>query len=123
MGQGREQGSGREPPEGKRLTFRLSPAEYTDLASLADRAGLTLGSYVRSRALAMPTTRAVRRPTIQVHALNRLQADLSRIGNNLNQIARRVNAGDTPLLSELANSLASFREATHRVCDALDCNT
>jgi hypothetical protein len=40
---------------------RHADEERAQIESAAERAGLTVGSYVRSRALAKPTTRAVRR--------------------------------------------------------------
>src|SRR5690349_8693889 len=85
----------------ERLTVRFTPAEREELEALADREGLTLGSYVRSRSLEQPTTRAVRRPTVAVQLLGGLLAQIGKIGSNLNQIARQLNQGATLPLSEI----------------------
>lgn len=55
--------------KGRVVPFRVSDAEYAELTQLADRAGLTLGSYIRSRSLEKPTTRARRRPPAEVQVL------------------------------------------------------
>lgn len=94
----------------ERLTVRFTPAERDELETLADRAGLTLGSYVRSRSLENPTTRAMRRPPVEVQALSTLQARLNKVGSNLNQIARGLNMGATPLIQDIQAALAEHRQ-------------
>lgn len=94
----------------ERLTVRFTPAEREQLEALADRDGLTLGSYVRSRSLEEPTTRAVRRPTVAVQVLGGLLAQIGKIGSNLNQIARQLNQGATLPLSEIETALAEHRQ-------------
>lgn len=47
------------------IGFRVSDSERAELEEAAERAGLTLGSYVRQRVLTAPKTRAVRRPPIE----------------------------------------------------------
>jgi hypothetical protein len=94
----------------ERLTVRFSPSEREELEALADREGLTLGSYVRSRSLEQPTTRAVRRPTVAVKLLGGLLAQIGKIGSNLNQIARQLNQGATLPLSEIETALGEHRQ-------------
>ena len=43
------------------IGFRATEEERAKIEGAADRAGLTVGSYVRSRSLKTPTTRAARR--------------------------------------------------------------
>ena len=90
--------------------MRFSPTEREELEALADRAGLTLGSYLRSRSLEKPTTRAVRRPPLELQALAHLQNGISKIGSNLNQIARRLNSGELVLTAEIQAALAEHRQ-------------
>lgn len=104
----------------RRCTFRMSSDEYQQLEALAERDGLTIGSYVRSRVLAAPTTRAIRRPVVEVKILTSMLAELHKIGSNINQIARRVNYGDTPLSTELESTFAACRQIAERAKDALD---
>ena len=108
--------------KGRIVPFRVSQAEYAELDALAEREGLTIGSYVRSRVLTVPTTRAVRRPVVEVQTLTRLLAELHKIGSNINQTAKRVNMGDTPLAAEIQTTYAACRDIARRVTDLLSRN-
>lgn len=108
--------------KGRLIPFRVSEAEGQELDALAARAGLTRGSYIRSRVLAAPTTRAIRRPVVEVQVLSKLLAELHKIGSNINQTARRVNMGDTPLSGEIASTLAACRQVARQVTDLLNRN-
>ncbi len=101
------------------VPFRVSPQEYAILTHLADREGLTVGSYVRSRSLEQPTTRAVRRPTVAVQLLGGLLAQIGKIGSNLNQIARQLNQGATLPLSEIQTALGEHRQILAAIITAL----
>lgn len=107
----------------ERLTVRFTPAEREQLEALADRAGLTLGSYLRSRALDTPTMRAIRRPTAAVEVLKRLLGQVGKIGGNLNQLAKGVNRGETPLATDLQETLAAIRQTAKLICDKMDGRT
>ena len=109
--------------KGRVVPFRVSPEEYTELTRLAAREGLSLGSYVRSRSLEKPTTRAVRRPVPEVQKLSKLLADLGRIGSNINQLAKRANSGDMPLAGDIRETLAACRLVAEQAKNALDGNT
>lgn len=114
--------------KGRVVPFRVSPEEYATLTRLADRERLTVGSYIRRVSIEeptkeKPTTRARRRPTIEVQTVSSLLGQLSKIGSNLNQIAKRANSGDRPLLSELHDTLAACRQLALTAKDVLDGNT
>jgi hypothetical protein len=84
------------PAKRKRsMTFpvRMSAEERAAIEASAEREGLSLGGYIRSRALAMPTTRAHRRPPVDILVLLRLQGDLNKVGGNIHQLLRHVNFG------------------------------
>lgn len=106
----------------RRFTFRLSAEEYAQLDALAEREGLTIGSYIRSRVLALPTTRAIRRPVVEVELLRRYLNELHKIGSNINQTARRVNMGDAPLAADIQTTYAACRDIARRVTDLLTRN-
>lgn len=95
--------------KGRVVPFRVSPDEYAQLTRLADRAGLTVGSYVRSRALENPTTRARRKPAIEQVAVSRLIGELGSVGSNLNQLARKANSGNF-ITGEILAALTLIRE-------------
>ena len=111
----------------RRFQVRILEEEYTDLKALAEREGLTIGSYIRHVAIEKPlekkTTRAKRRPTIEVQALSKLISDIGRVGNNVNQIARGINQGDTPLAADIREALASLREISQRAIHLMNGNT
>lgn len=119
--QPRRSGSERRQKQ-RRMTFRLSEDEYQQLESYAEREGLTIGSYVRSRVLTTPTTRAIRRPVAEVELLRRFLSELHKLGSNHNQIAKRINMGETPLATELRSSLAACGELARRVTGILNRN-
>lgn len=105
-----------------RLTVRFSPVEREAVEALANRSGLTLASYLRNRALEKPTTRARRRPTVEVEAVKALHGQVSKIGGNLNQLAKKANAG-TVLTDEILATLTEIRQTAKLICDKLDGNT
>lgn len=107
----------------ERLTVRFSPSEREQLEALADRAGLTLGSYVRSRSLEQPTTRARRRPVAPVQVLSGYLGQLGKLASNVNQLTRRVNMGETPLAEEITSTLSACRALAVTVKDLMDGNT
>jgi hypothetical protein len=109
--------------KGRVVPFRVSPDEYATLTHLADRAGLTLGSYIRCRSLEKPTTRARRRPPAEVQVLTGYLGQLGKLASNANQLARRVNMGETPLAEEIISTLSACRALAVRVKDLLDGNT
>jgi hypothetical protein len=100
------------------IGFRANAAERAELEAAAERVGLTLGSYIRARALAKPATRATRRPTVEQAALAQLLAQLGKCGSNLNQMARVLNSGgDVP--RDIPEALADFRAACADIMRAL----
>jgi hypothetical protein len=117
----RRSGSDRRQ-KGRIVPFRVSATEYAQLDALAEREGLSIGSYVRSRVLTTPTTRAMRRPVVEVQTLTRLLAELHKIGSNINQTTRRINMGDTPLATEIQSTYAACRAIARQVTDLLSRN-
>ena len=106
----------------RRLTIRFSPTEREQLEALAERSGLTLGSYVRSRCLKQPTTRAVRRPPVEVAVMNAMLREMSKQGSNLNQLAKKANAGNMPLLSEIRTTFEANRQLAKAIWERLKGN-
>lgn len=94
----------------RRFTFRLSSAEFGSLQVAADRAGVTLGTYVRDSVLHSPETRRRQRPSVEVQAVTRLQGEMNRVGGNIHQILKRVNFGETPMAHEFHEVLAGYKE-------------
>lgn len=90
--------------------MRCTPDEHAQLEAAAERAGMSVGAFMRNQCLGTPGPRAIRRPPIERAALAQLLAQLGKCGSNLNQIARVLNSGDyTP--SNTTSAIEAFREA------------
>ena len=87
------------------FSFRLTPAEKKKLQALADKAGLTMTDYIMRSAL--------NKPIVIIPGLDELSRQLKAIGNNLNQLTYRANAGLTDVvdLFETQEGLTSIWQA------------
>lgn len=112
--------------KGRVYGLRLAHEEYQQLDELATREGMTIASYLRDRTLTNPIrrpTRAIRRPVVEVKLLAAMLGQLHKVGSNMNQIARRVNMGETPLSAEITAALAACRQLAERIKNTMDGNT
>ena len=100
------------------LHLRLTDAEAARLRARADHRGLTVSAYVRSTALGGGEPTA---PVADAGQLRDMYAELRRVGNNLNQIARALNRygldGASP--AAVRASLDALDRATGEVAAAL----
>lgn len=101
------------------IGLRVSPEERAELEAAAERAGLTLGSYIRERVLSAPKTRAVRRPPIEQKLLAQLLGQLGKAGGNIHQIVKHMNFGSGVMHDELRSALASFEEAAAAIMEVM----
>lgn len=89
----------------KIIGFRATPEEAAIIREDAERAGMTVGAYLRKLALDAPVPRQSRRPPVEKQELARLLGDTGKMGSNLNQIAKRMNQlnlqGDYPGLAAM----------------------
>ena len=87
------------------IGVRVTEAEETELRERAQAARLSMGSYLRRRALGQRVRSAVER---------RLGAaelrELNRIGVNLNQMARALNSGAAPPPAETQEAVERVGE-------------
>jgi hypothetical protein len=97
--------------------MRLDDAEQAKLEESASAARLSTGAYLRAAALGGAGVRARPRASVDRQLLARANADLNRVGNNINQIAHALNAGRDPpqilaeAMAELRGVLSAFRRA------------
>src|SRR5580692_12030148 len=77
------------------IGFRATDEERAQIEAAAQRAGLTVGSYVRSCSLAKPTTRAVRRPPVETAQLAQLLGMLGAVGGAARTILQKHDAGES----------------------------
>lgn len=94
----------------RRIDFRLTEAEYAEVRRKADRAGYTVGAYVRATVLGSPGPRAQRLPPTNKNELVRVRAAINKIGSNLNQIARAINSGRVPPTKSIDKAIDAFFE-------------
>jgi uncharacterized protein (DUF1778 family) len=82
--------------------IRCTAEERAAIKAAADKAGLSVGAFMRAAALGDAGPRAVRRPPIERKELARLLGHLGKVGSNLNQLAHAFNrSGRVPTLAEL----------------------
>lgn len=101
---------------GKTVTVRLTHDEHAALETLSSRSGMAAGAFMRAAAFGDAGPRAQRRPPADHQALRRLLGECGRIGNNINQIARRLNIGEdiythVPELREALRAYLHIRNA------------
>lgn len=113
----RKSGSERRQKSGI-IAFRATASERAQLEAAAERADMSLGSYIRSRVLAAPETRAVRRPVVERELLASALAQLGRLNGNLHQIAKHLNFGGTDSAG-LPETLAEVQVAGGTILEAL----
>lgn len=104
-----------------RLTFRVSESELARITSYCSRVGLTESAGIRGAVLdtmGMTTARSDQVTASVVASepvaslvgeldAHKLRVDVGRIGGNVNQIARALNAGDD--VSDLSDKLDAIR--------------
>jgi hypothetical protein len=101
------------------IGFRASDEEQATIEAYADRAGLTVSSYVRDRSLAKPTTRAVRRPPVATAQLAQLLGLIGAVGGDLQRMAGHLQGGELVPAAEIQASITAFREAASAILKTL----
>lgn len=93
-----------------RVNIRLTRGELASIEARSAVCGMAPSTYVRKAALLCDTA-PVR--VADADELRRIHIDLKRIGNNLNQAARALNAygADEPTLGMLRDALGPVSEA------------
>ena len=100
--------------------IRCTQDERAAIKTAAERAGLSVGAFLRSLALGDAGPRAVRRPPIERKELARLLGELGKIGSNVNQLARGFNqTGVLPGFPEILAIQRDIREMRAALMKAL----
>jgi hypothetical protein len=102
---------------------RVTPGEKAAVTARADRAGMATAAFMRALALNSPGPRAQRRPPADHKALRQLLGELGRVGNNINQIARVLNATSRVDPDQLAEALGAYLELRNAIFAALNMDT
>jgi hypothetical protein len=101
----------------RKIGVACDAADFIVIDHKARAAGLSLASYLRACALGAPGPRAQRAPTVNAEALAHATAALNKVGSNLNQIARSLNAATPIAANECHAALADVRAAVVRILD------
>jgi uncharacterized protein (DUF1778 family) len=104
----------------QQLVIRCTDDERAGIAAAAERAGMTVGAFMRHQALGTAGPRAARRPVIQKMELAQVLGLLGRVGGNVNQLARAFNTdGTTPAPAAWATVSADMHEMRDALMRAL----
>ncbi len=101
------------------IGFRATEAERAEIEKSAQRAGLTVGSYVRMQALKKHETRAIRRPPVETAQLAQLLGMLGAAGGAMQLLVKKHDAGDEVASAEFKEAVALFRKAAEDIIHAL----
>jgi hypothetical protein len=102
----------------RNISVPVDGAEFLSIDGKARTAGLSRAAFLRACALGTPGPRAQRSPSIEIEALAQATAALNKVGSNLNQIARMLNAGGAVSLAH--SSFAALTETRTAVVRILD---
>jgi hypothetical protein len=102
----------------RKVDTRWDDLEYASLVAAAQATGLTRAAYIRALVLGNAGPRSQRAPSFEAHALAHATAALNKIGSNLNQIARALNAAGADVTTrECVIVLGEVRTAVACVLD------
>ena len=104
---------------GRLKAIRFTDAELAQLETAAQRAGLSVASYVRQVVLAAPPPRQSRRPPIERAQLARILGHVGKLGSNINQIAKYGNLGRLVDDASLKLAAADIAFIRHAIMEAL----
>lgn len=95
------------------VNFRVDDKEYAILKAKAEVAGLSPSMFAKQQAL----NGRVKAPVITKDIGQLILPEISKIGSNVNQIARKLNQGGSPMLSEFKEIQAEFETLWAYVLD------
>ena len=101
------------------FSIRLSDDERAEIVRRADAAGLSIGGYWKSAVFNLPPPRQSHRPSVDRVELAKLLGQLGRVGNNINQLARTLNAEGSVEIPELTQALKELTDMREAVMIAL----
>ncbi|MBT2506985.1 MobC family plasmid mobilization relaxosome protein [Streptomyces sp. ISL-98] len=115
----------RNPSERTRkTTTRLSDTEKAEIVVAAAQRSVTVARFLAAAGLAVArgstTLHTNEQLDTAIDELAALRTALSRVGNNINQIAYVHNAGGQPRPGELEHALATLTRLLARIDDAAD---
>lgn len=104
------------------VAARCTAQEASAISDLAAKSGLTIGAFARAAMLGDAGPRAKRRPTLHQELLRQVLGHMARLGNNVNQIARQLNAGEAAQITEIRQALRAYLDIREAIFQALGMN-
>lgn len=103
----------------KRIFIRVSNAEIEEFQKRCEATGLTRSDYFRIKCLEEKPLKKRLKTSVEKELLGKTLGELNRVGNNVNQIAKRVNRDNEfpnhstlkEILSEMQVIRASLKQA------------
>lgn len=104
----------------KIIGVRVNPVEFADLEARATTAGVSVPGFVRSQVLNEVLTKPRNAaPTLDKKLLSMILGQLGKLGNNLNQIAKRLNEGGSVGADRVAGAMDDFEILRDELLKAL----
>jgi len=101
------------------VNITFDDMEFMQTQDKASAAGLSLAGFGRAAILGSPGPRARRRPPLNAELLAYAVAQLNRVGNNLNQLNKRLNAAQAAGAADASAAIAETRAAIRQICETL----
>lgn len=101
-----------------RFECRMTPDEAARLDRSAKKAGLSRSDYVRS--LIDGRTVQLVQVNVDVSRFDAILHELKKSGTNLNQLAHRLNRGESATLAEFNAMVEEHKRAARKVADFID---
>jgi hypothetical protein len=96
------------------LPVRLTAQEHATITAKAEAANLSAGGFLRACGLGRVTPGTKRRAPADKAILERAIAELRRVGNNINQIARAANMNEPMDSVRLDHALKDYEITLHQ---------
>lgn len=100
------------------LPVRLTAEEHAEITAKAEAAGVSAGGFLRACGLGQVTPGTKRRAPADKAILERVIAELRRVGNNINQIARAANMNEPTDSVSLNHALSEYMATLHQLREA-----
>lgn len=96
-----------------KMSVSFTSEEIATVHAMANRSAISVAALIRHALFNTPPPRAARKPTADIQAINRLARELGKIGGNINQAVKHINAGHPQwnVLEEAVRTMLELRTA------------
>lgn len=97
--------------ENQQINFRVNALEYERLEQMAKEVSMSVPSFCKKKAQGSK----IRQPKVNREGALEIAKQLRAIGNNVNQLSKRVNAGNELLNDDLSGIQKELQELWQRL--------